>query len=190
MAKIYIAEYIGMAFDAQNGGLAIPPSPPTVEQKIDTAGTTGAIATLGAITAGSLYTNGTYTNVPLTGGTGSGAKATITVSGAAVTAVTLTARGTGYTAADSLSATAANIGGTGSGFAIPVSTIEIRAAAFQPTTRFAEVSADGICSILVGSDTSAVVTTSSKRLAANERVIIGVDGQNTSPQFLSAITNT
>ena len=40
----------------------------------------GAI-TLGTITAGSAYTNGTYSNVPLTGGNGSGATANITVSG-------------------------------------------------------------------------------------------------------------
>lgn len=81
------------------------------------------IATLGSVTGGSLYTNGTYTNVPLTGGTGTGAKATIVVSGAAVTTVTVTDGGEGYTVSDSLSAAAANIGGTGSGFSVPVATI-------------------------------------------------------------------
>ena len=44
----------------------------------------------GTITAGSGYTNGTYTNVPLTGGTGSGAIATITVASNAVTGVNIT----------------------------------------------------------------------------------------------------
>jgi hypothetical protein len=81
------------------------------------------IATLGSVTGGTLYTNGTYTNVPLTGGTGSGAKATIVVAGAAVTTVTVTDSGEGYTVADSLSAAAANIGGTGSGFAVPIATL-------------------------------------------------------------------
>lgn len=81
------------------------------------------IATLGAITPGSLYTAGTYLAVPLTGGTGTGATADITVAGGAVTAVNIVSRGSGYTAADSLSALAANIGGTGSGFAIPVATV-------------------------------------------------------------------
>ena len=81
------------------------------------------VATLGAITGGSAYTTGTYFNVPLTGSTGSGALATITVSGGAVTAVTITNGGLRYTAGDSLSASAANIGGTGSGFSVLISTV-------------------------------------------------------------------
>ena len=72
---------------------------------------------------GTLYTNGTYTNVTLTGGSGSGAKATIVVAGATVTTVTLTAAGNGYAVGNTLSATAATIGGTGSGFSIKVATI-------------------------------------------------------------------
>jgi hypothetical protein len=72
---------------------------------------------------GTLYTNGTYTNVALTGGSGSGAKATIVVAGATVTTVTLTAAGNGYVVGNTLSATAASIGGTGSGFTINVATI-------------------------------------------------------------------
>jgi len=81
------------------------------------------VATLGAITGGSAYTAGTYFDVPLTGGTGSGALATVTVSGGAVTAVTITNGGLQYTVGDSLSATAANIGGTGSGFSVLISTV-------------------------------------------------------------------
>lgn len=84
----------------------------------------GPILTLGAITGGSTYTNGTYTNVPLTGGSGSGALATVTVAGNAVTAVTITAGGAYYLPGDSLSAAAANIGGTGSGFSVPVATVQ------------------------------------------------------------------
>ncbi len=81
------------------------------------------VATLGVITGGSAYTTGTYFNVPLTGGTGSGALATITVSGGAVTAVTITNGGLQYTAGDALSAAATSIGGTGSGFSVLVSTV-------------------------------------------------------------------
>ncbi len=92
-----------------------------------------AIATLGSITGGSLYTNGTYTAVPLTGGTGHYVYATITVSGGAVTAVTVTFGGYGYTVADSLSAAAANIGGTGSGFSVPVATLATAAGATVPS---------------------------------------------------------
>ena len=118
----------------------------------------GAFAT-GTLSGGSGYTNGTYFNVPLTGGSGTGALATsVTVSGGVVTAVVLPASGTGssylasdvlsasttilgsgtaftftlttvstaaywgsgYAYGDTLSATAASIGGTGSGFSVPV----------------------------------------------------------------------
>jgi hypothetical protein len=85
--------------------------------------TTSNIKTLGAITGGSGYVNATYTNVTLTGGSGSNAKATIVVSGGAVTTVTITARGAGYLVGNALSATAASLGGTGAGFSIPVTAI-------------------------------------------------------------------
>ena len=84
---------------------------------------TSNIKTLGAITGGSAYTNGTYTNVTLTGGSGTGAKATVTVSGGSVTAVTLTSRGAGYQLADALSASNTELGGTGAGFSVPVATL-------------------------------------------------------------------
>jgi len=81
------------------------------------------ILTLGAITAGTSYTTGTYSNVSLTGGSGSNAVATIVVSGGGVTSVTVTNGGTGFVVGDTMSALAANIGGTGSGFSIPVATV-------------------------------------------------------------------
>ena len=84
---------------------------------------TGSIEFLSTLVGGSSYTNGTYTNVALTGGTGSGATADITVAGGGVTAVSLRKAGTGYTAADTLSATAGSIGGTGSGFSIKATTV-------------------------------------------------------------------
>lgn len=87
------------------------------------AKTTNVISALGTITSGSGYVNGTYTDVPLTGGSGTGAVATsITVSVGAVTSVTIAANGTGtgYAYGDILSASNANLGGTGSGFSIPV----------------------------------------------------------------------
>lgn len=85
----------------------------------------GNILTLGAITAGTLYTPGTYRNVALTGGTGTGAKADIVVGvGGGVTSVTPTNRGINYLVADSLSCLAADIGGTGSGFHVPVGTVD------------------------------------------------------------------
>ena len=84
----------------------------------------GIVTLLGAITGGTLYTNGTYANIPLTGGSGAGAVATITIAGGIVTGVTLTNGGNFYVVGDVLSFNAANIGiGSGSGFAIPVSQV-------------------------------------------------------------------
>jgi hypothetical protein len=200
MTKLYITEFPGFAANEQSDSVDVAPEPASQTQVINTAATTGPIATLGAITAGSLYTNGTYTNVPLTGGTGSGAKATITVSGGAVTAVTLTAQGTGYTVNDALSAAAANIGGMGSGFSIPVATIT-QQVTLLPTTRVIELAADGICSFVVGqvgaNGLGPVATTSNARIPANNppfrRGIPAPTGQQITglnQWLVSAITNT
>ncbi|WP_438979478.1 flagellar hook-basal body complex protein [Polynucleobacter sp.] len=87
-------------------------------EKLDTV-----IGGLGGITAGSGYTNGTYNGVALSGGSGSGATANVTVSGGKVTAVTLVNKGVGYAANDLLGVTPNLVGGTGTGFSIPVTTI-------------------------------------------------------------------
>jgi hypothetical protein len=55
-----------------------------------------AIATLGALTAGTGYTNGTYTNVALVSTVGAGALATVVVAGGVVTSITITSPGQGY----------------------------------------------------------------------------------------------
>ena len=77
------------------------------------------------LAGGSLYTpdngDGTsqvYTGVSLTGGTGTGATADITVTDGAVTSAIIVLRGSGYTANDVLSVNAADVGGTGAGFSI------------------------------------------------------------------------
>jgi hypothetical protein len=77
----------------------------------------------GIITPGTLYTNGTFLNVPITGGTGTGATATIVVAGGGVTSVTFTLQGNGYHVSDLLSVSSASIGGTGSGFNVMVAQI-------------------------------------------------------------------
>lgn len=83
----------------------------------------GSIVSLGTIVPGTLYTDGTYKGVALTGGTGTGAEATIVVADGAVTKVTITKDGKGYAEADELSAAAAKVGGTGSGFKVPVTAV-------------------------------------------------------------------
>lgn len=89
-----------------------------------TSPTTGSLVNLNTLVGGSGYTGtGTYTNVPLTGGSGSGAHATVVVAGGAVTTVTVTNHGTGYVAGDTLSASNTNLGGAGSGFSIKAQTV-------------------------------------------------------------------
>ena len=81
---------------------------------------TGCVASFGTRVNGSGYTDGTYTNVALVGGNGTGATATLTVSGGAVTASTLVRGGQLYVVGDVL--TCALIG-PGTNFALPVATV-------------------------------------------------------------------
>ena len=88
----------------------------------------GALIAVGAITPGSGYTNGTYNSVPLLGGSGTGAIAsTVVVSVGAVTSITLGVNGigSGYAYGDTLFVSSLNIGGTGSGFSVPVALIAV-----------------------------------------------------------------
>lgn len=107
-----------------------------------TAGINGMVGVLGTITGGSLYTNGSYGGVPLTGGSGTLATANITVSGGVVTQVTVLNPGKNYATGDVLSAAAANIGGTGSGFSVSILSTSINSSLaggsvgfFIPTTQ-------------------------------------------------------
>ena len=84
------------------------------------------IKTLGAITAGSGYVDGTYPGVPLTGGAGFTAEASVTVAGGVVTAVVITDVGSGYEVGDVLSADAADLGGSGAGFSVPVTALYVQ----------------------------------------------------------------
>lgn len=91
--------------------------PPTIVQ--------GEIGSLGNLTnVGSSYVPGTYSEVSLTGGSGSDATATITVNSSGnVSVVTLNNGGQFYVAGDVLSASASSLGGSGTGFSITVNTI-------------------------------------------------------------------
>ena len=87
----------------------------------------GPITALSIADPGTGYTDATYTNVPLTyttSGTGVGAVATITVAGGVITAATITGFGVHYVAGELLTTANTNIGGTGSGLVLQVSTID------------------------------------------------------------------
>ena len=104
---------------ATAGGTAI-----TLNGDGGVAGATGPIETLGTVVGGNSYTDGNYNGVALTGGTGVGATADITVAAGAVTTVTLVNSGLGYTVGDSLSADDGDLGGGGgTGFEVPVASI-------------------------------------------------------------------
>lgn len=87
---------------------------------LSTRAETGCVATFGTRVNGSGYTSGTYTNVALSGGSGYGATANITVTGGAVTAATLVRGGQWYQVGDTLSC---QLIGAGTNFALPVATI-------------------------------------------------------------------
>ena len=72
------------------------------------------VSTVDGLASGSSHTNNTYTDVELSGGTGSGVKATVVISSNAVNSVTITTAGAGYTENDELSIPLATIGGSGS----------------------------------------------------------------------------
>jgi len=92
---------------------------------------TGVITVVNNIglNGGSGYnTDGTYTDVALTGGTGTGAIADIVVSAGAVSSVDVKRGGSGYTTGDALSAADGDIGGrtAGGAFSISVTDVEQR----------------------------------------------------------------
>ena len=81
------------------------------------------LSSLGTITGGTGYIDGTYFGVSLTGGTGEGAVATVIISNNEVSAVTITSPGCQYVVGDVLSAATTSIGGAGSGFSVPVTAV-------------------------------------------------------------------
>jgi hypothetical protein len=79
----------------------------------------GGILTAAITNAGAGYTNGTYNNTPLTGGSGTGATANITVAGNVVTSVVINGHGVNYAVGNTLSASITG----GAGFVLTVSTL-------------------------------------------------------------------
>ena len=84
----------------------VPAIDPILAGSYDAAatGTTGPVLTVGTIVNAGPYTNGTYFNVALGGGSvgASGAQATVVIAGGIVTGVSITAGGNGYVVGDTL----------------------------------------------------------------------------------------
>jgi len=87
--------------------------PPTIVQ--------GQISGSSISNAGSLYTNGVYQNVSLTGGSGANATADIVVVGGAVTSCSVRFGGNFYVVGDVLSCS--SLGPTGTGFSLTVNVV-------------------------------------------------------------------
>jgi hypothetical protein len=82
---------------------------------------TGGVLGTTITNGGSGYTNGTYSFLPVTGGSGSGATATVTVAGGIVTVFTIQDVGVNYVVGDTIAVSNATLGG-GSGLVVTVNT--------------------------------------------------------------------
>lgn len=108
---------------------------------------------VGAIFAGTItgpgtgYVDGTYSNVGLIGGSGTGAQATVVVVGGLVTSVTITVEGVAYQNGDVLSANNSSLGGSGSGFVYDVD--NVHGEAFDPLDIAAKSTADAIVGVAI-----------------------------------------
>ena len=83
----------------------------------------GGIGAADLSTAGSGYTEGSYNNVPVTGGSGSGATVDLQWLSGSWAYIIFQNGGTGYQVGDTVSVDPANVGGTGSGLTLVVSVV-------------------------------------------------------------------
>lgn len=123
----------------------------TNESTFNTVSIVGGITSTKSLVGGSGYASGlsnTYNGVPLTGGSGTTAQAIIAITNGIVTSCTISQDfpGAGYAVNDVLSASAANLGGSGSGFSVTVASIGIVGAQNQ-----------GLITTLAGPDFSFMV---------------------------------
>lgn len=82
----------------------------------------GVPSTLNTLVGGTGYTNGSFTNIPMSGGSGDGLLCNITVAGGIVTVCTIVAgTGEGYAANDIVTASSGI--GSGTGFSIKVASV-------------------------------------------------------------------
>jgi len=103
------------------------------EQAVSHIGNTNlnlnGVATVTITTAGAGYTNGTYTNVTFTGGSGTGFTADVTVAGGNVTGVTQVTGGQGYVVGDVLALGPEVLGTPSTAAVLTVATLQYSSAA-------------------------------------------------------------
>lgn len=111
----------------------------------------GSGVTAGTVTSGGTgYVDGVYPKVPLIGGTGSGLEVKITVTAGVAAVNEIVSEGSAYQTGDVLSVDAASLGGTGSGFAYRVDTLDPFGSAFDPLDIGAKIGGpDAIVTIAV-----------------------------------------
>lgn len=116
----------------------------------------GSIFSIGSITGGTGYDgggSGTFASIALTGGSGVGATANITVASGVVTKVLMNNWGKGYVSSDNLSATTIGSAG-GSGLIVPVSTLITFACVFDGQNHWGVASSYGTVTAAVDTQLS------------------------------------
>lgn len=95
---------------------------------------TGGIDITTFVSGGSGYVDGTYSYVPVSGGSGTGATATVVVAAGIVTSFTIEDRGVNYAVGNSITVSNTHLGGTGSGLDVTVDAIETYVSLWQHET--------------------------------------------------------
>jgi hypothetical protein len=89
---------------------------------IPSSGGAGQIGSFGSLIGGAGYSNGSFTNQPLSGGTGTSATANFIVSAGSVVNIAIVNPGVGFTVGDVLTSTSGVLG-PGGGFSITVTSV-------------------------------------------------------------------
>jgi hypothetical protein len=134
---------------------------------------TSSLLTVGTITGGSGYVDGTYTGVTLIrvdSGTVfafTAPVATIVVSGGAVTTVTITSGGASINSSMIFSANNASLGGSGSGFQAPVATLDTPVSNTAVGYKAGRNSTSGSRNVFLGNNAGYFETTSDNLYISN-----------------------
>ncbi len=163
-----------------------------VSGAISFPGDSGAIATGTITSTGTGYNDGTFTNIALTGGTGSGATAHLTISAGLVTTATINFKGINYTVGDvlTISATSLSIKASGtytfnSGIPLNTETIILNGTTWTFVTSGATGNQTNI-----GVDLAATLTQLAIDLNASSNGGIAVATYTVSPTVLTILYKT